>query len=117
MSDKPCDICGEHATHLCGGETPANYCNEHMPGWSELAEAFAAMDFGPPTTYVLYGVTDRDPDNELVCQFFGSVEDREDFAAFLPGRYDRMTLHGINYDEFEVEVEGFDGDQPNIPND
>jgi len=59
------------------------------------------------TTYVLHGVTDRDPD-ERVCQFFANPEDREDFATDLPGRYDRMTLHGVNYDEFEVEVEGFD---------
>ena len=56
----------------------------------------------PKKTFVLYGVAERDP-SELVCMFFETKADRKDFAEYLPGRYQTMTLVGVNYDGFKVK--------------
>ena len=54
-----------------------------------------------PQVYVLYGVAERDR-NELVCQFFKTKKERRQFAKDLPGFYRKMTLHGIDLDDFDV---------------
>lgn len=64
--------------------------------------------------YVLYGVTERDP-NELVCEFFPyGTEGYEDMTSFvddLPGKYDFAVVKGINIEDVEVHglVFGFGG--------
>lgn len=51
--------------------------------------------------YVLYGVAER---GDLVCMFFATKKDRREFTGdWLPGRYNKMTLVGIDYDKFEVK--------------
>ena len=47
---------------------------------------------------------DMADEEELVCMFFDSTEDRDEFIAAMPGDYQVMRLNGISYDDFEVEL-------------
>ena len=54
---------------------------------------------------MLYGVTDRDPE-ELVCQIFpNSKYGRDEMSLFvvgLPGTYNTMVVHNVDYDEITI---------------
>lgn len=54
---------------------------------------------------VLYGVSDRDPD-ERVCQFFPDTKVGrgwlDEFRDALPGRYDILVVSGVDYDKVKV---------------
>lgn len=54
-----------------------------------------------PVVFVLHGVADRDQD-ELVCMFFSSEKDRDEFRKNLPGKYAEFSLEGVSYDIFDV---------------
>lgn len=58
-------------------------------------------EFTGGTTYVLHGVAHRDP-TEFVCMFFDSTEARDAWREELPGRYQELTLTGVNYDRIET---------------
>lgn len=73
----------------------------HGPVWVH-SETGTVAGTNPSKVYVIHGVADRG--NEPVCQFFANVEDRESFIEALPGTYHTMTLIGIDYDSFEVEL-------------
>lgn len=57
-----------------------------------------------PKVYVLYGVAARDK-TELVCMFFRTRKDRAAFARALPGKYQRLTMVGVGYDDFDIQEE------------
>jgi hypothetical protein len=54
--------------------------------------------------YVLYGI---DEYGVPLCMFFPSIKDRDNFRELLSdkGTYGKMTLNGIDYDDFELELE------------
>ena len=52
-------------------------------------------------THVLYGVADRDP-QEQVCMFFDTWIAMRTFARALPGTYRTMKLYGVHPDQFET---------------
>lgn len=56
----------------------------------------------PKKVYLLYGVTERDR-TELVCMFFRTRNDRAAFARALPGKYQRLTMVGVGYDDFDIQ--------------
>jgi hypothetical protein len=65
-----------------------------MPDGSDRKEAVLKK-----TTWVLFGVADRDP-TEPVLMFFRSREELTEFAAALPGMYGTMMLYGVTIDDF-----------------
>ena len=54
-------------------------------------------------TYVLHGVAHRDS-NEMVCMFFGSLRESQEFMRDLPGRYNFLTLEGVDIMGDEVTI-------------
>jgi hypothetical protein len=56
------------------------------------------------TTYLLYGVANRDP-NETVVMFFPFPGDVTEFCRDLPGKYRLMRLTGVDYAQLEVQYD------------
>lgn len=52
-------------------------------------------------TVVVYGTTDRDPD-EHVLMVFESIKEADAFIIDLPGKYDVRVVTGIDYAKFGV---------------
>lgn len=94
-----CAICAETVKRVPGGQGPT---------WVHASTGAVAGPDPAPTrsskrVYVLHGVAKRDPD-ELVLMFFSSTLDRANFRRELPGKYRSVTLTGISYDDFDVEL-------------
>lgn len=60
---------------------------------------------------ILHGVADRDPE-ELVCQLFPNSNDGREqmsmFVAALPGFYNTMVVHNIDYRDIAIGEITFD---------